>query len=186
MLHIFHGEDEYTLEKEVLGLKATLGPEDMASLNTTIIADEDLTPVNIINACNTVPFMASARLVIVSNLIGKFQQGRGQRRKSPQKDTRTALDTWKPFIEYLPQLPESTELVMKESSVSTNNPLFGALQPLAQVQEFRPFTREKTEAWIRTRAKTHNADIDPRAVRNLAEVGLARVHPSFNAPKIMS
>lgn len=169
MLHIFHGEDEYSLEKAVLQLRSTLGPEDMASLNTTLIADADVTPMNIITACDTVPFMTSARLVIVTNVMGKVQSPRGQRKQSPQKDTPSAADTWKPLIEYLPQMPESTELVLKESSVAKNNPLFKALQPIAKIQEFRPLTREKTEAWIRARAKTYDADIDPRAVRNLAD-----------------
>ena len=116
MFYIFHGEDELS-QKEFLTSKllAKFGDPAMLELNMTRF-DASVTLKDLRQACQTAPFLAPVRVVIVQDLItGK-----------PGKETLAGLQA------FLPRLPQSTRLVFLESAELRDS---HALIKLARAEE---------------------------------------------------
>ena len=69
---IFHGEDNFSLREAVAELKAGLGDPSLIGLNTSILEGRGFTFAELQAHCETVPFLAPARLVIVEGLLSRF------------------------------------------------------------------------------------------------------------------
>ena len=117
--------------------------------------------------CNTVPFLAERRLVVIKGLLGMFEPRPGQRPAG--RGARQGLGEWEALAEYLPRVPESTELVFADGRLGRSNPLMRVIGPLAQVRTFPLPTGAGLVQWTQARAATRGAEIDPRAARALAE-----------------
>ena len=63
--YVFHGADEFTRAETLADFKRRLGPPDTVDLNTTLLDGARLTLAELRHACDTVPFLAEKRLVIV-------------------------------------------------------------------------------------------------------------------------
>ena len=74
MFYLLHGEDEYTRSLELTKMKTRLGDPGSVSLNTTLLDGRDLTLGELTFACDTMPFLADKRLVIVNNLANRFDR----------------------------------------------------------------------------------------------------------------
>jgi DNA polymerase-3 subunit delta len=84
LLHILIGEDDFSIHQALDTIKKSLG--DPASLmpNTMVLEGDKVTPEQLRAACETVPFLADKRLVVVDGLLERFEpKGRGSKKKSP-------------------------------------------------------------------------------------------------------
>ncbi len=99
-VYIFHGDDEFAIQKQVSGMAKRLDAQGMAELNTTRLDGRSVTPAGIRNACAAMPFLAERRLVILTHPV--------QRLKSAARR--------KEFLAALEAVPESTALVLLFSS----------------------------------------------------------------------
>ena len=79
MVYVLFGDEDFLLHQELEGIKASLGPDDMAELNTTRLAGQNLSLLELKAVCDAVPFLASNRLVIVEGLLKRFEPRRGAR-----------------------------------------------------------------------------------------------------------
>ncbi|MBB6217947.1 DNA polymerase-3 subunit delta [Anaerosolibacter carboniphilus] len=99
-IYLFHGTEFYLMEHAIRGIKNKLVDDGFSELNYQVIDGKDTTVDQIINACETLPFMAEARLVIVKDLecfAGK--------RKNISEDEEKRL------IEYLSNISYTTYLL---------------------------------------------------------------------------
>ena len=78
MFYIIHGDDNYRCHQKLLEVKAGLGSEDVVSVNTTVLDGRKLSTRDLSDVCNSVPFMAAHRLIIVEGLLKRFQPGEKQ------------------------------------------------------------------------------------------------------------
>ena len=69
MIYVFHGDDEFSRAEALADFKARMGDPVVADLNTTRLDGRKVTFGELIHACDTVPFMARVRLVIVDDLL---------------------------------------------------------------------------------------------------------------------
>lgn len=159
---IFHGPDEFTQAETLLRLKSEMGEPAMVDLNTSHFDGATLRMGELMHACSTVPFLAEKRLVVSEGLI-EHLGGAGR-----EKD-RDAL------LGYLPQLPDSTRLVLLESrALSAQNPFIRLANSTTSGYQkaFHVPKGRALERWITTRAVFHGGTIHPRASALLAsEVG---------------
>lgn len=167
MYYIFHGDDEFTLWEAVSNLKAELGDPSLVEVNTTVLDGRNLTLAELQHACDAIPFLGERRLVIVTNLLARF---------NPQKGGRSEAD--QQLVEglraYLPQVPATTCLVFAESKpLSGRNPILKLAQgdPQAVVQEFKVPRRNELGPWIARRAKARGGTFRTGAVMALAAFG---------------
>ena len=153
LFYVFHGDDAHGQRETLAEIKSRLGDASMVDLNTTIFSGRDTSLAALQHACNSVPFLADKRLVIVEDLLINDP------------------DFLDELLLYLPQLPDSARLVLIESKpLKSSHPAL----TLARESEsgfVRVFERPKgagLERWIRQRVADGGGMISPRAVHLLA------------------
>ena len=171
MFYIFHGNDEFSRSEALAGFKARLGDPAMADLNTTHLDGQRITFSELTHTCDTIPFMAHARLVIVENLLTRLagRRSRGGKAQVSQRD-QEFLDA---LLTYLPHLPETTRLALVEDQpLADTHPIIKLAQTEKRgyVREFRaPDERSGgLESWIRERATKKGSEIQAQAAHELA------------------
>ena len=155
MFYVFHGDDEYSQRETLAGLVAKLGNPDMVALNTTRLDGGRATLADLRQACDAMPFLAEARLVICEGMFEKM----------PAKPLLKELET------YLPTLPETTRLVFLESQpLSENHPLIKLAESAnnGYVKLFSMLQGGALERWIRQRVGERGGQITPQATQLLA------------------
>lgn len=153
MFYVFHGDDEHSQREFLADLESKLGDPSMLELNTSKFDGHSLSLSLLQHTCDSIPFLADRRLVIVDNLFV----------------------TDPPYLEelliYLPALPESTRLVFMEShELGKKHPILKAVRDneKGHVRLFTRPTGNSLEAWIRQRVKSAGGQISHRAVHMLA------------------
>jgi DNA polymerase-3 subunit delta len=170
VLHLWYGPDSFSRAEAVGALTRELDVDGMLATNTTRFDGRNVQPDELLAACDTVPFLAAARLVIVDGLLsaqeGRRRTGRGSRARGGRQGDESP---WSALVEYVPRMPPSTHLLLLDGEVRADHPLLAALRPLGDVRPFARLERDALERWIGTRVKERGAAIMPRAVAVLAE-----------------
>src|SRR5690606_4085939 len=99
-LYLFYGEEIYLIDSVLEKLKARLVEPNFEQLNFTIIEAKEASYEKIIDACETLPFMAEKKLVYVKGL--DIFQGKSKFFSESEE---------KYFIEYITRIPQSTTIV---------------------------------------------------------------------------
>ena len=176
MLYLLHGTDEFTRSEEIAKLKQKLGDPTTVSLNTTVLDGRKVSLAALRQACDTLPFMAKRRLVIVEGLWSRFEPPEGGKAKEKQaKMAASDSALIQGLLEYLPRLPETTGLVFVESrSLQKGNPAFKAVpaddRKVAFVKEFNPPQEREGDLarWVERRMKAKGGEILREAAQELA------------------
>jgi len=166
MFYLFHGEDEYSRSLAIAKMKARLGDPTTVDLNVTLLDGKKATLDELMHACDTVPFLAEKRLVIVNDLAARFEP-KAARRKGESEQDRAFLQA---LGEYLSRLPESARLVFLErKKISRGNPIHGLALSGARgyVKEFRPPKGRAVNHWIANRVQEKGGRIEPGAINLL-------------------
>ncbi|MEE9490860.1 MAG: DNA polymerase III subunit delta [Dehalococcoidia bacterium] len=173
MFYILFGEDDFSLKEALTKIKEGLGDEAMVATNTTVLQGQNTTPEQVIATCDTVPFLATKRLVIVEGLLGLFEQRDKVKHAPKHKDS-----GWLSLKGYVERMPESTVLVLIDGKLKKSNPLLKELAPQATVKEFKPpfippkgiGKGDQLYNWMQTRANKSGGSISPAAGRLLANL----------------
>lgn len=166
MFYLFHGEDEFSRSETLAELKAKMGDPALAELNTTVFDGSKVTLGELQHACDSVPFMADRRLVIVEGLLARLE---------PKGEEGTLAAWQKEYLEgltqYLKRLPETTRLVfIEDKSISEANPIhrLALADKRGHVKEFKPPQGRELSRWIEERVRKKGGRITSAAVEELA------------------
>jgi DNA polymerase-3 subunit delta len=165
--YVFHGEDEFTRAETLAEFKRKLGPPDTVDLNTTLLDGKTLTLAELRHACDTIPFLAEKRLVIVEGLLMQLTARKDRKLSTAQKEYLAAL------TDYLPHLPETTRLVfVEERSLPESHPIIRLAQreKTGYVKRFKPPDARALPHWIEKRVRKHGGQIEPQATHQLGAV----------------
>ncbi len=164
--YVLHGKDELTRSETLATLKARLGSPELAVLNTTVFDGARVTLAELKNTCDTIPFLAQRRMVIVQGLLSRLvSSATGKERGKPsgwQKRYRDGL------AEYLPHLPETTRLVFVEpGQLANNHPILRQAQQdeFGYVRAFEP--PKDLIRWVHRRATDKGGQFSPQAAAAL-------------------
>ena len=171
VFYILHGEDVFSRSEKLARLQNKVAKDDpsMAELNTTYLGGARVTVGELCHACDTIPFMAESRLVIVDGLLGRLAPDRKRREKGAPKKHEVA---WKrEFLQalanYLPNLPETTNLIFLESKkLGASHPILKLARSEAADDraEIELFVRPKDGAlpsWIERRTRDKGGSLSP-------------------------
>ena len=171
-MYVLYGEDTFGRDEAVQSLKERMralpaGEHNLAELGPeTTVAAMRL-------AADAVPFLAERRMVLVRGLIGRLAgRGGGQRRGAgrARKTADSSADEFQALLDYLPEVPWTTSLVLVEDGRLNPEPLVRAIpRGRAAVREY-PRVLD-VPGWLRGRAKLVGVDLDEGAVRELAMLG---------------
>jgi DNA polymerase-3 subunit delta len=186
--YLLHGPDEFASREFLDGLKAKMGDPAVAALSTTVFDGRSASLGEVRAICDTLPFMTPRRLVIVegwlTRLAGRADEAEAAAEAEAGGEAATeerrgrgsgaaAKETLAELAAYLPNLPESTALVLVEPrEIPARNPVLKAATG-ADWAFVRRFDLPKGDAlvrWIRARAKAEGGEFTREAAEALAEV----------------
>ena len=170
MLYILYGSDDYSRSQALADIKKSLSDEISADINIKII---DGATVNINEfqvTCETVPFLADKRFVIVHGLLERFE---AKKKSAQTKNNNRRIDTnneWQRFADCMKRLPVSTVLVLVDGEIDKKNPLLKYIADVAQVKEFPFLKRREIPDWIKKRVAQSGGRISAPAVEMMAKL----------------
>lgn len=185
MITLIHGPAELLRSEALAELAARVAPDpELADLNTARLDGRTVTLAELQNACDTMPFLAERRLIVVEGLLARLAgQGRGKARQAesaagepgdgPGASPEEAKGLVKAFLAYLEHVPDSAELVLFESETASG-PGLRRVQELVRSGRARIILAEKPRKndlpeWIRARARLRQVKLDAGAVTDLAD-----------------
>jgi len=169
-LYILSGQDDYSLTRSLGEIKKGIGDESILATDTTTLDGSQVTLDQLKSVCETVPFLAGKRLVIINGLLGRFEpRGRSRRQKKTTRETNQP-EEYKSLGDYISTVPDSTVIVLTESRVAGNNPLFKEMAKKAEVKSFPLLSDAQLRKWIQTRVADEGGSISPKAVDLLVKL----------------
>ena len=164
------GEDDFSIRQALEEIKGGLGDTSLLSTNTTTLDGQQLTLNQLRAATETTPFLAEKRLVIVPGLLQRYEfrarTGRGKKRP-PGNDQHDEL---KAIAAYIPQMTDSTVLVLTDSGISPGNSLLKGISDRAEVRSFPLLRGKKLQQWVQEHLKNKGDSASPQAVDLLAKL----------------
>jgi DNA polymerase III subunit delta len=164
VIHIFYGSDSFSRGEAFDEFRASLDSDGSLATNTQYFQAREATADEVMAACAAAPFLGDCRLVVVSGLL-QASEGVGRGKKAASASP--VATAWQPLVDFLPQLPDSTELVFLDGSASTAGPLFAAIKPRAEIRNFPAPDPRTLDRWVMDRAKKLGIKIEPRAAKQL-------------------
>jgi DNA polymerase-3 subunit delta len=171
LLHVLIGEDDYSLKQTLEEIKKSIGDATALMSNTTVFEGKTVTPGQLKAACDTVPFLADKRLVIVESLLERFEsKGRNGKKKPARQSVKT--EEHAEFAVAVKNLPPFTELVIMGGNVSDRNPLIQELMKVTKIKLFPLLKGSQINQWIERRvaSQAKNKKISPKAVALMARL----------------
>jgi DNA polymerase-3 subunit delta len=163
LLHVLIGQDDYSIRQALGEIKQGIGDATALMTNTTVLDGRQVTIEQLRGACETVPFLAEKRLVIVEGLLERFEPaGKNGKKKSPRSPDRT--EEIKAITEAIKKLPPFTELVLLGGGVKAANPLLRELAAVTKVKHFPLLKGIQLSQWIERRVTVAGGSISPQAV----------------------
>ncbi|MQA00276.1 MAG: DNA polymerase III subunit delta [Dehalococcoidia bacterium] len=171
---IIYGPDEFRAAEALAEVKATLNIDGMLETNTSVLAGRGLTPEQLIQHAAAVPFLATARLVVVEGLITAAGGRKG------------AADSWQAFLNFAPQMPETSHVVFVEPASGDRrasvggSALFKALAALpgatvTQCAKLKTWggrgAPSEVEVWLAGRARDLGIQVERGTLAALVDLG---------------
>jgi len=171
LLHVFIGEDDFSLKQALEDVKKSIGDATALMSNTTVFEGKNLSPEQLRAACESMPFLSERRLVTVEGLLEKYESKRdGGKKKSIKQAAK--IEEYISFANGAKNLPPFTELVIMGGKISDKNPLLQELMKIAKVKVFAPLKGAQINQWIEKRvaALARDKKISPKAVALMARL----------------
>ena len=170
MLYILSGQDDFSINQTLDEIKRDIGDQEFLAASTTTLDGLQVALGQLKTVCETAPFLGGKRLVIIRELLERFEaKGKARRRKKAARATNQP-DEYKLFSACIGSIPDSTELVLIASRVSKDNPLFKELSSKAVVKSFPLLKDPQLRQWIQRRVVEEGGSISPPAVSLLSKL----------------
>lgn len=189
MITLIHGPAELLRAEALAQITAGTGDDPaLVDLNTAQFDGRTVTPAELANACDTMPFLASQRIVIVEGLLARLAApAKGAAKAAAAAEEAEQPDAAAPdapapdalrgqakaFVAYLDQVPQSAHLVLIEEDAG-GGAAARKLQELsrggrAKIIRCEKPRRNELPDWIRGRAQMRRVKLDGLALMDLAE-----------------
>ena len=146
-IYLIFGEEEYlknTYEKKLI---SSIISEDLKMMNFDIFEGKNTNVSQIIDACDTMPFMSPYRLVVLKN-TGLIIEGR--------KNDSSLLE------QYLSSLPKTTIIIFIEDKIDKKLKLFKTISKIGSVHQMNMSSENELVNWILNVFKDNNKDISTK------------------------
>ena len=169
MLYILFGDNDFSLYQSLEEIKRGIGDPTTLATNTTTLEGQQVTLSQLRTVCETLPFLAERRLVIVKGLLERFEpRGKSGRKKTPRMPDQR--NEYKLLAEHINKMPDSTILVLIDSGIRGNNPLLRELSDKAEVKSFPLLKDTELRQWIQNRVAEEGGSISSPAVTLLTKL----------------
>ena len=170
MLYILLGQDDFSLHESLEEIKRDMGEPALVAMNTVTLDGQRLTLDQLRTVCETAPFLAERRLVVVDGLLERFESRTKSGRQRKTARASKQQNEYESLASCITQIPDSTILVLIDGQVGSSNPLLRELSARAQVKSFPLLKNARLRQWIGRWVKRDGGSISPEAVDLLAKL----------------
>ena len=170
--HVIYG-DSFLVARAARRVRREAGADDLMDSNRHRVVAAQSQPDEVLAICNSLPFLDTARLVEIEGALatqetsggrGGASRGRSSRRQSAPRSG------WTQLADAIPQLPDSTLVVLIDGEINDSNALLRAFAEHCQVHKQTAPTGQGLSQWIKQTAETKGASIAPPAIQAIAEM----------------
>ncbi len=160
--YLLYGNEVYIIDKTVKYIKEEFIDEGFESLNYVEIKGKDMEFKDIMNACETLPFMSDKKLVLIEDSL-LFQGNNSIDGK--WRDLKEDLKT------YLDRISQDTILLIvdRNSELKKNNSIYKKLNSLGRAVEMETLSYRDFESWIKKEFREDGKTIDMAELRYLID-----------------
>ena len=170
MLYILLGQDDFSIRQSLEEIKKGIGDQALLVTNTITLDGQQVTLDQLRTVCETVPFLAEKRLVIVNGLLERVESKSKSSRKKKIIQPANQQSEYRSLADCIGRIPDSTVLVLIDGRIRSDNPLFKELSAKAEVRSFPLLSDAKLRQWIQKRVGEGDGGISPQAVDSLARL----------------
>ena len=183
--HIVYG-DSFLVAEQVRNIKAAAGAGDLMDSNRHRITAAQARPDELVGICNSLPFLDTLRLVELEGALATQESaaaagGRGGSRNSGNSSGNARASSrrrgasagrtgWGMLADAVPQLPDSTLLILIDGAISDRNPLLRALAEHSRVHKQAAPSGNSLNQWVKNRSESKGAAITPPAIQAITEM----------------
>lgn len=150
--YLFYGESEFLLEKVLEEMRELAVPEAARALNFRVFYGDEVTPVEVLDAARSIPFLADRRFLIV---------------RRTEKIPTSGLEG---FLPYLEDPVPSTCLVFVSGKPDFKRKFYRKIRETGRAVHFARLQDRQVVAWLRRMAKDLNLDMDAEAYAYLHQM----------------
>ncbi|MFC2025047.1 DNA polymerase III subunit delta [Chloroflexota bacterium] len=169
MLYILSGQDDFSLSQSLEEIKREIGDPGIVATSTTTLNVQQANLDQLRNVCETAPFLAERRLVIIKGLLERFES-KGKSRRQKKTTQPNQQDDYKTLGDYINTIPDSTTIVLVEGGIKNDNPLLKKLANKAVVKTFPLMRDTQLRQWIQSRVAEEGGSISPEAINLLTRL----------------
>ncbi len=168
-VYLLYGKENYLKRTYMKKLMNAVSPDEN-SMNVTIIKGEDFDVPEFMGICDTMPFFADKRIVVVTG-CGRFKSAKKEEEESAsskeeisvttnEKGKNSLKNTTKDELtEYIKNIPDTTVVVFIEDDVDKRNRLFKAVSEYGYASEINTPTESELKIWIAREFSYYNKKI---------------------------
>jgi DNA polymerase-3 subunit delta len=165
VFYVLDGDDAFSRNEELRALISRTGDPEVGELNTTYLDGRSTDLNEIRHHCDSLPLLGERRLVIITGLLERLSQT-GKERAFGQAGGRLLQD----LLQYLPQLPATTRLILvEEATVPKRHPVIALAQQsgLGHIKTSDLPAGDALLRWTRKRVRLAGGEIEPAAAETL-------------------
>lgn len=142
-LYLFMGREKYLIDDTIDRIKKKHLDKSLESLNLNMLNGKNTTQDDIVNACETLPFMSEKKLVILNDLGLFLEEG---------------ITDEKEFYEYLGKLGEHCIFIIidRNQELKKTTKFYKFFKKNNCVVEFDKLTKSQLQSWIEKQLKANN------------------------------
>ena len=165
MKYFIYGDDEFLVKEKINSIKRKIEPNELLDSNLSDLEGKEISLDLLIANATAVPFLSNRRIVIARYWLSEFQRHIGS-----SKVKNLELEK---LIDFLENLPESTDLIFVENEFLTRSNLSKLVNEKFEVLKCNGLNYASLFQWIQDRANSYHILIEPAAIRLLGDsIGL--------------
>lgn len=146
-VYLFTGIEQYLMDKAIDILREKYIDKSFETLNYVVLDGKEIAFENILDACETLPFMSQKKLVVIKN-INEIMENKGIEFDKKLSDYVTKLDDYLILI-----------IIDKSNTLGQSTNIYKAVKKLGGVVEFDKLKGRDLNLWLEKKFKEYNKTI---------------------------
>ena len=167
--HVVYG-DSFLVAGVVRRVIQDAGASDVMDSNHHRMRAAQTQPTEVVATCNSLPFLDAVRLVEIEGVLATEESGGGQRGRGRGRRQAAPRTGWMQLAEAVPQMPDTTLLVLVDDDVTDNNPMLRALAEHCQVHKQAAPSGQGLNQWVKRSVEDRGGSITPPAIQAITEM----------------
>lgn len=143
-VYLFYGEEYYLIDELIRRLKEGYVATGLENLNYISLEGKELSFDKLVNACETLPFMADKKIVVVRDFpLLKGEEGKGFEGFMDRQNKKRLADYIKGLEDYI-----CLVFAEKEAKIRRNNFLYRAIDRVGDVVELKKLSGLDLDRWV--------------------------------------